>query len=54
MLFQDEEEMSLHDLMDEINSKIAAKENLIGVLVGSGSAVEIEVYRGAVRLHQQD
>jgi hypothetical protein len=36
--------------MDEINSKIVAKENLIGSLVGSGSAVEIEV-RVLIRLY---
>jgi hypothetical protein len=39
--------------MDEINSKIVAKENLIGSLVGSGSAFEIEV-RVLIRLYPAD
>lgn len=36
--------MSLNDLMDEINGKIAAKENLLGALAGSTNALEMEVH----------
>ena len=43
LLWQEDDDNSLALLMEEINGKIAAKENLIGALVGASSSVELEV-----------